>query len=175
MAGGEGPSPVKFTRQGRPIPDRACPVGRGRWSKNAANAWEGATVEAVEVDAVRALTDAVAILSLGPRRASWPTAMKRIYTATGRLPADKRLLTKRPFRTPHHTIGDAGMAGGGNPPAPGEISLAHHGALFLDELPEFQRRSLEVLRQPLEQGQIAIARAPQFPARRIGDFLPHFA
>jgi magnesium chelatase family protein len=92
----------------------------------------------------------------------------QIYSATGRLPADEPLLTRRPFRTPHHTISDAGMAGGGNPPAPGEISLAHHGVLFLDELPEFARRSLEVLRQPLEQGQLTISRALRsttFPAR----------
>jgi magnesium chelatase family protein len=93
----------------------------------------------------------------------------RIYSATGRL-GDKPLLTHRPFRTPHHTISDAGMVGGGNPPAPGEISLAHHGVLFLDELPEFHRRSLEVLRQPLEQGVVTIARALRsttFPARFV--------
>lgn len=94
----------------------------------------------------------------------------RIYSATGRLPSDQPLLTCRPFRTPHHTISDAGMVGGGNPPAPGEISLAHHGVLFLDELPEFNRRSLEVLRQPLEGGAVTIARALRattFPARFV--------
>jgi magnesium chelatase family protein len=94
----------------------------------------------------------------------------RIYSATGRLAADQPLLTRRPFRTPHHTISDAGMVGGGNPPAPGEISLAHHGVLFLDELPEFNRRSLEVLRQPLEMGTVTIARALRsttFPARFV--------
>jgi magnesium chelatase family protein len=93
----------------------------------------------------------------------------RIYSATGRL-GDEPLLTRRPFRTPHHTISDAGMVGGGNPPAPGEISLSHHGVLFLDELPEFHRRSLEVLRQPLEQGVVTIARALRsttFPARFV--------
>ncbi|MFO0878604.1 MAG: YifB family Mg chelatase-like AAA ATPase [Gemmataceae bacterium] len=93
----------------------------------------------------------------------------RIYSATGRL-GDQPLMTRRPFRTPHHTISDAGMVGGGNPPAPGEISLAHHGVLFLDELPEFNRRSLEVLRQPLEQGVVTISRALRsitFPARFI--------
>jgi magnesium chelatase family protein len=93
----------------------------------------------------------------------------RIYSATGRL-GDVPLLTHRPFRTPHHTISDAGMVGGGNPPAPGEISLAHHGVLFLDELPEFHRRSLEVLRQPLEGGVVTIARAMRsttFPARFV--------
>lgn len=91
----------------------------------------------------------------------------RIYSALGRLKADEPLLATRPFRDPHHTISDAGMVGGGNPPAPGEISLAHHGVLFLDELPEFHRRSLEVLRQPLEAGQVTISRAlasTTFPA-----------
>ncbi len=93
----------------------------------------------------------------------------RIYSATGRL-GDTPLLTCRPFRTPHHTISEAGMVGGGNPPTPGDISLAHHGVLFLDELPEFNRRSLEVLRQPLEQGTVTISRALRsttFPARFI--------
>jgi len=91
----------------------------------------------------------------------------RIYSALGRLKADEPLLATRPFRDPHHTISDAGMVGGGNPPSPGEISLAHHGVLFLDELPEFHRRSLEVLRQPLEHGSVTISRAlasTTFPA-----------
>jgi magnesium chelatase family protein len=91
----------------------------------------------------------------------------RIYSALGRLSPDQPLLATRPFRSPHHTISDAGMVGGGSTPAPGEISLAHHGVLFLDELPEFNRRSLEVLRQPLEEGRVTIARAltsTTFPA-----------
>ena len=94
----------------------------------------------------------------------------RIYSALGRLNSDQSLLTTRPFRSPHHTISDAGMVGGGKTPAPGEISLAHHGILFLDELPEFNRRSLEVLRQPLEEGAVTISRALQsttFPARFV--------
>lgn len=94
----------------------------------------------------------------------------RIYSALGRLNPDEALLASRPFRSPHHTISDAGMVGGGNPPAPGEISLAHHGVLFLDELPEFNRRSLEVLRQPLEEGRVTISRAlasSTFPASFI--------
>jgi magnesium chelatase family protein len=91
----------------------------------------------------------------------------RIYSAMGRLPPDQPLLATRPFRSPHHTISNAGMVGGGTVPAPGEISLAHHGILFLDELPEFNRGSLEVLRQPLEGGIVTISRAltsTTFPA-----------
>jgi magnesium chelatase family protein len=94
----------------------------------------------------------------------------RIYSAVGRLKPDQALLSVRPFRSPHHTISDAGMVGGGSTPAPGEISMAHHGVLFLDELPEFKRRSLEVLRQPLEEGRVTISRAltsTTFPANFI--------
>jgi magnesium chelatase family protein len=94
----------------------------------------------------------------------------RIYSALGRLPPGESLLTVRPFRAPHHTISNAGMVGGGSVPTPGEISLAHHGVLFLDELPEFNRSSLEVLRQPLEEGRVTISRAlnsTTFPASFI--------
>jgi magnesium chelatase family protein len=94
----------------------------------------------------------------------------RIYSALGRLCPGESMLTIRPFRDPHHTISDAGMVGGGTIPRPGEISMAHHGVLFLDELPEFHRRSLEVLREPLEKGQVTISRstmATTFPARFI--------
>jgi magnesium chelatase family protein len=86
----------------------------------------------------------------------------------GLLPPDKALLTSRPFRSPHHTISDAGLIGGGTVPRLGEVSLAHHGVLFLDELPEFKRSTLEVLRQPLEEGRVTLSRAATsltYPAR----------
>lgn len=91
----------------------------------------------------------------------------RIYSAMGLLPSGQPILATRPFRNPHHTISDAGLVGGGSTPAPGEISLANHGVLFLDELPEFNRRTLEVLRQPMEDGTVTISRAlssTTFPA-----------
>ena len=94
----------------------------------------------------------------------------RIYSAMGLLPPGQPLLAIRPFRSPHHTISDAGLVGGGSTPTPGEISLSHNGVLFLDELPEFNRRTLEVLRQPLEDGSVTISRAlasTTFPANFI--------
>lgn len=83
----------------------------------------------------------------------------RIYSAVGRLDNGQSLMLTRPFRSPHHTISEAGLVGGGSTPTPGEISLAHNGILFLDELPEFNRRTLEVLRQPLEENRVTISRA----------------
>lgn len=91
----------------------------------------------------------------------------RIYSALGRLRTGQALMAQRPFRSPHHTISDAGLVGGGSPPSPGEVSLANHGVLFLDELPEFNRKTLEVMRQPLEDRIVTISRAMRsttFPA-----------
>jgi len=91
----------------------------------------------------------------------------KIYSVAGMLPADQPMIRHRPFRAPHHTISYAGLVGGGRWPRPGEISLAHRGVLFLDELPEFSQRVLEVLRQPLEARHVVVARAAMtltFPA-----------
>lgn len=93
----------------------------------------------------------------------------QIYSVAGKMSADSTLMSCRPFRSPHHTISDTALVGGGQNPQPGEISLAHHGVLFLDELPEFRRSALEVMRQPIEEGKITISRA-----RVSVDFPAHF-
>jgi len=92
----------------------------------------------------------------------------RIHSVAGILPSDEPIIGRRPFRSPHHTISYAGLIGGGTYPKPGEVSLAHNGVLFLDELPEFKRDVLEALRQPLEDGMVTVSRASEratFPAR----------
>ena len=105
---------------------------------------------------------------LAPLRFEEALETTKIHSVAGVLNKDEGLVTHRPFRAPHHTISDAGLIGGGMVPRPGEVSLSHNGLLFLDELPEFPRNVLEVLRQPLEDGSVTIARAAMslsFPAR----------
>jgi magnesium chelatase family protein len=92
----------------------------------------------------------------------------KIHSVMGLIPADSSLIVTRPFRSPHHTISDAGLIGGGQIPKPGEVSLSHNGVLFLDELPEFKKNVLEVMRQPLEEERVTISRAATsltYPAR----------
>lgn len=91
----------------------------------------------------------------------------KVHSVAGILPSGKALITERPFRSPHHTVSDAALVGGGSFPRPGEVSFAHHGVLFLDELPEFKKNVLEVLRQPLEDNRVTVSRSKmtlEFPA-----------
>ncbi len=105
---------------------------------------------------------------LPPLTFSEAVEVTQVASVAGTLPSGEALVAQRPFRAPHHTVSDVGLIGGGTVPRPGEVSLAHHGVLFLDELPEFKKNVLEVLRQPMESGQVTITRATatvDFPAR----------
>lgn len=97
-------------------------------------------------------------------------AATKVYSVMGLIPPGEGLLVQRPFRSPHSTASDVALCGGGSPPRPGEVSLAHHGVLFLDELPLFRRTALEALRQPLEEGRVTVSRASMsitYPARCV--------
>jgi magnesium chelatase family protein len=94
----------------------------------------------------------------------------KVYSVMGLVPGGQGLLSQRPFRAPHSTASDVALCGGGNPPRPGEVSMAHHGVLFLDEVPLFRRSALEALRQPLEEGRVTVSRAAMsitYPARCV--------
>jgi len=107
---------------------------------------------------------------LPPLEPSEALVVTRLHSASGLRAPGRGLMRTRPFRAPHHSLSRAGLVGGGNPPRPGELSLAHRGVLFLDELSEYQRSLLDALREPLENGEVAIARAgshARFPARPL--------
>src|SRR3972149_12066308 len=108
--------------------------------------------------------------SLPPLNFREAVEVTMIHSVAGTLPEGSPLPEYRPFRAPHHTISYSAMVGGGTQPRPGEISLAHHGVLFLDELPEFARNVLEALRQPMESGTIVVSRS-RLPAEVPSQFV----
>jgi magnesium chelatase family protein len=165
-----GDAPIQpFERQGTSLTERACFTGSDfsevRGQEHVKRALEVAAAGGHNLLMIGPAGSGKTLLaraipsilpSMTPEEALTVT---RIYSVAGLLPRETPLITSRPFRAPHHTISQAGLAGGGSKPRPGEISLTHRGVLFLDELPEFGQQTLEVLRQPLEDHIVTISRA----------------